>query len=275
MQLIMFSKMLRDRSVPQLAALAHELGLEGWDLCVRPDYPVHPDNAATALPEAVRTFAEAGLSVPMVTGNFDLLEPTHPTAAPILAAMDKADVRRIKLGYYMIDPEADYWAEVDRIRRLFDGWAELSRRYGVQILYHTHSVRCHGLNASMLMHLLKDFDPACLGAYIDPGHLCIEGEEFAVAAAVTRTHLAAIGLKDALLTRGERDGHGTKKHAFVLAGEGMVDWTSVFDVLVREGFDGPLTLHCEFEVPEARFLPAVKQDADFFRAARDRAVAAA
>ena len=268
MVLVMFSKMLKDRSIPQLCELAVQLGLQGYDLCVRPGYAVNPDNAAAQLPAAVKTFAAAGLSVPMVTGNFDLLAPDHPTAAPILKAMDAAEVRLLKLGYYKLDPAADYWAEVDRIRRLFDGWSSLSRRYGVKVLYHTHSVRCHGLNAGMLMHLLKDTDPACLGAYLDPGHLCIEGEEFAVAAAMTRGRLAAIGLKDSLLTRGERNGHGTKEHAFVLAGEGMVDWTGVFQTLVAEGFAGPLTVHCEFEVPPDRFLASVQADIDFFKRVR-------
>ena len=45
------------------------------------------------------------------------------------------------------------------------------------------------------------------------------------------------------------------------------------EMLATEGFDGPLTLHCEFEVPEADFLASVKQDADFFRAALNRALA--
>ena len=91
---------------------------------------------------------------------------------------------------------------------------------------------------------------------------------------MARTHLAAIGLKDAILARGDRDGHGTKEHSFVLAGEGMVDWTAVFSTLASEGFDGPLSVHSEFEVPEEEFLPAVKRDVGFFRAARERALAA-
>lgn len=52
----------------------------------------------------------------MLTGDSKLLFPDD-TAKLILAAMDKADVRLIKLGYFMFDPlKQNYWQEVDRIR---------------------------------------------------------------------------------------------------------------------------------------------------------------
>jgi sugar phosphate isomerase/epimerase len=121
MKLIMFSKMVKEKSLPELAELAGRLGLEGYDLCVRPGYPVSPDNAATELVKAVRLLGERGLAIPMVTGNFDLLETTHPTAAPLLEAMGQAGVGLLKLGYFGFDPaKQDYWQEVGRIRRALE-----------------------------------------------------------------------------------------------------------------------------------------------------------
>lgn len=46
MKLIMFSKMLKEKSPVELVTLAKEWGLDGYDLCVRPGYAVNPDNAA-------------------------------------------------------------------------------------------------------------------------------------------------------------------------------------------------------------------------------------
>ena len=40
------------------------------------------------------------------------------------------------------------------------------------------------MNASALAHPLRGFDPRYVGAYLDPCHLCIEGEEFALALAI-------------------------------------------------------------------------------------------
>jgi len=272
MQLIVFSKMFRERTLPELAQLAHDYGFEGYDLCVRPGYPINPDNAGYELSAAVSYFVEQGLCVPMVTANFDVLSPDHPTARPILAAMDKADVRLIKLGYFSFDPRTmDYWAEVDRIRSLFEGWEKLGREYNVKVCYHTHSHHCMGLNCGMLAHLIQGFDPQYIGAYIDPGHMNAEGEEFAVGAAIIRRYLSIIGLKDSLPRREETDsGHGRKIMRWVQAGQGTVDWTSVFDELGRIEFTGPLSVHCEFDVAGEAFGRAFRSEVAFFGAQRDR-----
>lgn len=270
MKLILFSKMLKEKSVEELAELAAEIGLDGYDLAVRPEYPVNPDNAATALPAAARVMRAAGVDIPMLTGNFDLLEPDHPTAEPILGAMDEADVRLVKLGYFKFDPAAmDYWAEVDRVRGIFARWAALAEKHRVKVCYHTHSNRCMGLNAGMLAHLIRDLDPRHFGAYIDTGHLVAEGEEFPVAAAIVREYLSIVSLKDFLLKRQDKENHGSMKPDVVEAGQGMVDWTAVFDELKRIGYSGPGTIHCEFQADD--FIAAVKREATFFRGMRERA----
>jgi len=269
-KLILFSKMLKEKSIEELAELAAEIGLDGYDLTVRPEYPVNPDNAATALPAAARVMRAAGLDIPMLTGNFDLLEPDHPTAEPILGAMDEADVRLVKLGYFKFDPAAmDYWAEVDRVRGIFEAWAKLAEKHRVKVCYHTHSNRCMGLNAGMLAHLIKDLNPHYIGAYIDTGHLVAEGEEFAVAAAIVRDYLSIVSLKDFLMRREDKANHGSAQREVVEAGQGMVDWTAVFDELKRIGFSGPGSIHCEFHADD--FIAAVKREVAFFRQMRAKA----
>ena len=271
MKLILFSKMLKEKTIPELAELAPRLGLEGYDLCVRPGYPVSPDNAATELVKAVRLLGEAGLAIPMVTGNFDLLRTDHATAAPLLAAMEQAGVGLLKLGYFGFDPlKQDYWQEVEQIRRAFEAWEKLGTRHGVKVCYHTHSHRCMGLNAGTMAHLLRGFDPRYIGAYLDPGHLVVEGEEFAVALAILRDYLSILALKDVRLDRVEKEGHGSVKAEWVEAGQGMVDWTTVFADLKRIGFAGPFSVHCEFHCAPDQFLTAVQREVQFFRTQRAR-----
>ena len=271
MKLIVFSKLLRDKSIDELAELALQHQFDGYDLCVRPGYPVSPDNAAVELPKAVKRLADSGLSVPMVTGNFDLLSPDHPTAKPILAAMDKAGVRLIKLGYYRFDPEAqEYWAEVDRIRTIFEDWERMGREYGVKICYHTHSGRLMGLNCATLAHLIRGFDPRYIGAFVDAGHTAIEGAEFPVGLSIVREYLSIVAVKDVLVEREEVNGHGRRLLSWVPAGQGIVDWTAVFDELKRVGYGGPVSVHCEFHVPEGQFWPNFEREVKFFRAQRER-----
>ncbi len=149
MKLILFSKMLQERTVDELAELATSLGIDGYDLAVRPGHPVNPDNVAQALPEASRILRDRGLDIPMITANTDLVDPDAEGVDPLLAAMAAAGVPQVKLGYYKLDVTADYWASVDACRDRLASWSRKAQSHGVQVVYHTHSNRCMGLNGGM------------------------------------------------------------------------------------------------------------------------------
>ena len=270
MKLIVFSKMLQEKSVAELIELAQQHGYDGYDLAVRPSHPVNPDNAATALPQAQTQMEQAGLQIGMVTGNFDLLTADHPLAEPLLAAMDSANVRLLKLGYFRFEPQTmDYWEQVESVRRAFADWEKLARVYNVKICYHTHSHYCMGLNAAALMHLLRDFDPAYLGAYLDPGHFAVDGEPFDFGLAMARQHLSILSVKDVLIERVAKNGHGAAKALWVAAGEGIVDWTAVFTELRRIEYDGFLSIHCEYDIDdEEDWFDTFVREVAFFRKMR-------
>ena len=270
MKLIVFSKMLQEKSIAELIELAQRHGYDGYDLAVRPGHPVNPDNAAAALPQAQTQMAQAGLQIGMVTGNFDLLTADHPLAEPLLAAMDSANVRLLKLGYFRFEPQTmDYWEQVDSVRRAFSAWEKLASIYNVKICYHTHSHYCMGLNAAALMHLLRDFDPAYLGAYLDPGHFAVDGEPFDFGLAMAREHLSILSVKDVLVERVEKNGHGAAKSLWVAAGEGIVDWTAVFSELRRIGYDGFLSIHCEYDIEDGEdWFDTFVREVAFFRKMR-------
>ena len=165
-----------------------------------------------------------------------------------------------------------------RTRTALAGWSELAARYRVKVCYHTHSRGNLGLNAGMLAHLLRGFDPARIGAYLDPCHLLIEGEQFATGAAIIADHLAIIGLKDALLLREQRRAgaaqgaaltHGVPAIRWVEAGAGMVDWSAVRATLQWLAFTGPLSIHCEYEDPPGGHLAAMEREVTFFRSLFD------
>ena len=272
MKLIVFSKMLQEKSVAELIELAQQHGYDGYDLAVRPGHPVNPDNAATALPQAQTQMEQAGLQIGMVTGNFDLLTADHPLAEPLLAAMDSANVRLLKLGYFRFEPQTmDYWEQVDNVRRAFAAWEKLASIYNVKICYHTHSHYCMGLNAAALMHLLRDFDPAYLGAYLDPGHFAVDGEPFDFGLAMARQHLSILSVKDVLIKRVEKNGHGAANALWVAAGEGIVDWTAVFTELRRIEYDGFLSIHCEYDIDDGEdWFDTFVREVAFFRKMREK-----
>lgn len=271
--LIVFTKIYAGKDVPQMIEAAQACLIEGFDLCLRQGFAVNPENVAQALPEAARAFARAGLVLPMAEGEGNLLSPEDPTAEPILRGMDAAGVRLLKLGYFRFDPATqDYWAEVDKARQAMAGWEKLARRHHVKICLHCHMgmLTC---NAATLMHVLKDADPAAIGAYIDPMHTLVEGEPFAKGAAIVGRHLCAVGLKDIMLTRAAKNDHGSSAwNMGVSAGEGLVDWTDVFATLGRLNYAGPLSLHCIVlnyaKVPPERHVEYIRKEFEFFRRKR-------
>jgi sugar phosphate isomerase/epimerase len=273
---VFFTKHSPARSVEELARQASAIGCEGYDLCCRAGHPVHPGNVRAALPEAARQLREAGLVVPMLTGEGGLLEPTDPTAEPILAAMQESQVGLLKLGYFSIhNAKEDYWEKVGYIRRQLDGWARLGEKFGVRVCYHTHSdPSMMGLNAAAVMHLVHDFDPRWIGVYLDPGHLLIDGEHLDIAFNMVKRHLAIIGLKDA---RKDRNPVGPGyRQTLCRAGFGDVDWGNLVANLRRVDFTGPLSVHAEYERSyppgrgtEALFPASLAEEFRFFRRLRD------
>ena len=266
MQLIMFSKTLQDKTLRQLVDYAQRLGIDGYDLAVREGHAVNPENAATELPKLMKLMRTAGLTVPMVSTATNLTQTDHPAVRPLLKAMADSSVPLLKIGYFTFDPTAhDYRTEVTRVRAAFGRWELLAREYQLKICYHTHSNRNMGLNAGSLAHLLAERDPRSFGAYLDTAHLRIEGEEFDLAVAMLKEHLSIVSLKDVMLTRQQKNDHGSSQRRIVEAGEGMVDWTLVFATLRGARFDGPLSVHCEFEAEAAQFEAAGAREVAFFR----------
>jgi sugar phosphate isomerase/epimerase len=246
MQFIMFTKHLQGLDVPGIIEALRSVGVEGADLCVRPGYPVTPENAPEALPAAARRFAAAGLSIPLVTTPTDFTRPDIDYAGRLYAACAEAGVQYIKLGYWHWSPGHDYWSDVNEIRDYLDGFQELSRRYGVRTCIHNHSGYSMGLNASAVMHLVQGFDPQYVGVFADPGHLSIVGEPIEMALDIVREYLSVVSFKDLARQRIVQDGRAVWRTRVVRLGHGFGDFPALLRTLVQMGYDGPVSFHSEY-----------------------------
>jgi sugar phosphate isomerase/epimerase len=252
MKFIMFTKHLEGLDVPELIETLKSVGVKGADLCVRPGYPVNPDNASTALPAAAKQFAQEGLVIPLVTTPGDFIRPDVAYAESLYAACGEAGVQHIKLGYWHWTPEHDYWAYVDQIRGYLDGFQRLSEKYGVQTCIHNHSGLSMGLNSGAVMNLVKGFDPRYVGVFADPGHLSICGEPIAMALNIVREYLSVVSLKDLVRQRlvttsaGSTERRVTWRTRVVRLGHGFGDFSTFLKTLQDMGFDGPATFHSEY-----------------------------
>lgn len=255
----MFTKHLKrdgDLSLAEAADRLAEWGFDGADLTVRPGGYVDPAEAADRLPAAVETFRERGLSVPMFTTA--ITSADDEGAEAIFAAADDLGVERLKLGYWRYDgfgtlAEARAGMEAD-----LDGIAALGEEHAVTPAVHVHSGSHLTAEATLLADVLSAYDPDAVGAYADPGHMTVEGAlggwELGLDALAERLEMVAV--KDFRL---EETAEGWTKRT-VPCGDGMVRWEAVFDALDRIDFDGPISVHGEYDLAFPELTANVRGD---------------
>ena len=266
MQLIMFTKHLEGLDVSGIIKALHSAGLDGADLCVRKGYPVHPDNITTALPAAAKQFADAGLSIPLVTAPGEFNRPDINYAERFYAACGKAGVKHIKLGYWRWYPGMNYWEEVDKIRGYLDIFQALSAKTGVQTVVHNHSRNFMGVNSCAAMHLVQGFDPEHIGIYADPGHLSHCGAPIDMALDIVRDYLSLVAFKDMIRERVVKDGEMTWATPVCRLGKGFVDWKTTVATLKAMNFSGAISMHSEYSnEPVETVIDLTRADVRFVR----------
>jgi L-ribulose-5-phosphate 3-epimerase len=265
-KLCFFTKPLPDMDWRRLARSAKRLGFDGLDLTVRKGGHVLPERAAEDLPRAVAIAREEGLDVPMITTA--LTSADDPTARAVLESAAGLGIPFFKAGYYLY-ALADVRAERDEAGREFRRLVELATRCGIQAGYHNHSEYV-GAAVWDAASFIEPLDPRWAGYYFDARHAVAEG---GAGAWKTACHLVASRLKMVAVKdfRWEKTARGWQD-ANCPVGEGMVDWRYVCGVLSRAGFQGPISLHLEYEVAgpttaahEENILAAAQRDLGFLK----------
>lgn len=244
MRYVYFTKTLQMLDLKGLIRFCKDTGLEGVDLAVRPGYPVHPDNAVKALPEAVKQFREEGLVVGLVTAPTNVTDPASRIARVLFDACARAEVPAIKLGYFLYRPP--YLDCLKEARQQLAGFAKLASATKVKACYHTHSGKMLGNNAASLRLLLQDSDPHHLGAFFDTGHTAINGGPVQMELDLIRPWLALVAIKDMAWSKNAR-GWSVR---VVPVGEGIVHWSEVGQGLKLSKFSGTISLHGEYEAKD-------------------------
>ena len=244
MRYVYFTKTLQSLDVAGLIAFAKECGLDGFDMAVRPGFPVTPDNAVTELPRAAKTIRDAGLVIGLATAPTGLNDPSSRAAEAIFEACGKAGVPAVKIGYFGYKAKFD--AELAEARRRLAGFAKLAAKTGVRACCHTHSGAYIGNNAAGLRLLLQDLDPHHLGAFLDTGHVAVNGGPVRMELDLVRQWLTLVAIKDMVW---EKQKAGWR-HRVAPAGEGIVRWNEVAAGLRDCKFTGTVSVHAEYEAAD-------------------------
>ncbi len=246
MLFLMFSKRLAELAIEEVGEAVSKLGLDGVDLTVRPSGHVLPEEAGIRLPIAVGTLKSYGLDVPMITTA--VTGADEPYAEDIFSAAGDSEVKYLKLGYWRYEGFGNVYRQLSEVHEKLVGIQKLAADSGVTAAVHVHSGDCMSGTADMVSRLLEGFDPDQVAAYIDPGHMLIEGGKsgWKLGMDLLSYAIRVVAVKD---FGWQRDPADPKKWRAVLMplSEGMVPWPEVFRYLKEISFDGPVSLHSEYE----------------------------
>jgi sugar phosphate isomerase/epimerase len=269
----LFSKHLPDLGWADMGAEVKRAGFDGVDLTVRPRGHVLPERVREDLPVALRQIREHGLVVPMITTS--LVSADHPTARPILATAGREQVAFFKPGYYRY-AFVDVPAEIGAVARQVRALSALAAECGVQLGFHNHA-GAMGAAIWDIEPVIGQLDARWVGYYFDPRHSVAEG---GVAAWKVATHLVATRIKMVAVKDfyWEKRADGRWGPTDCPLGEGMVDWPSFCRILAGVRFQGPVSVHLEYDTGgktvAARAegtLSAARRDLDTFKRYLDEA----
>jgi sugar phosphate isomerase/epimerase len=268
-KLCFFSKPLAEMEWARLAKNLKRLGFDGVDLTVRKEEGhVMPERVTEDLPKAFAAFRGEGVDIPMITTS--LTSADDPAARPILATAGKLGIPYFKAGYYrykLIDVES----ELRDAGKQFRGLAELAQQCGIQVGYHNHEEYI-GAPVWDMARVIEPLDPRWVGYYFDPRHAVAEGGVggWKIATNLVSRRLKMVAVKDFYWEKTAREGW---KDVNCPLGQGMVDWKYFFKAIARAGFQGPISLHLEYDIPgatsaakEENTLAAAAQDLEFLQA---------
>jgi L-ribulose-5-phosphate 3-epimerase len=238
-----FSKHLPKMDAARLAGTVKKLGFSGVDLTVRPGGHVLPERAAEDLPKAVAAIRAAGLSVPMITTA--LTSASDPAARPILSTAGSLSIPYFKPGYYKYS-FTDVRRELERAMKDFRTLADLGKQYGVQAGFHNHEAYI-GAQLWDVAGTIDQLDPKWAGYYFDVRHAVCEGGSagWKIAFNLIAPRLKMIAVKDFHWNKTNRGWQPVN----CPLGEGMVDWKAYFKMLRQANFQGPISLHLEYDIP--------------------------
>ena len=249
MKWMMFIKHLQTLPLPEAARAIRGLGFEGVDLTVRPGGTVAPERVRQELPQAIRTLHDWGLGVPLVTTA--ITKADQGSARDILETAAALGIREAKLGYVTVNDFATFQSTLEQFNRDLDAIERLAKATGVRVNLHLHSGMYLTSLAAAVWWLIKDRDPAAVGAYVDPGHMFVEGgrDGWRLGLDLLHSRIALVALKDLFWEQvpDEKLAKPRWETRIVPFERGAVPWTDVFEILKKANFDGWISVHSEYQ----------------------------
>lgn len=250
--LMVFSKHLGktlDQAIDHLALT----GIRRIDLTVRPGGHIDPARVQDDLPQAIEKLQARGMAIGMLTTQ--ITDAHDPTAQRVLETAAKFGVKHYKLGYFMYDRFGTLKAQRESVKSAFRDLAQLNGQLGLVGGYHNHCDNFFGANLADIAYALDNLSPKHLGFYFDPTHAMIEGGclGWKMGLELLADRVVMLAAKDYRWVDCKHRYAGGRRQSveFHPFAGGNTPWLEVLTILKPIGFDGPISLHSEYQTSHA------------------------
>lgn len=265
-----FSKMFQDpvcKGYDGIAELMAKAGFDGIEWTVRPGGHVLPEKAKTDLPRAVEAARKQGLKSTMVVTS--ITDGAAAESEALLKVAADCGVVQYRPGYYFYDLKKETFRQsLDRIRRGFASLAKAGEKTGLKACYQNHSSWGPSVFGGVVWdvyEMVRDLDPRFVGLEYDPMHARFEtGLSWRHGLDLVADRIGAVCLKDFHYSLSRKN---AKLHAKAMcaAGQGIVPWREVRQVLDANSVKAPFIVHFEHDFDRKDLLKSVKAELGYFK----------
>ncbi|OAM90591.1 sugar phosphate isomerase/epimerase [Termitidicoccus mucosus] len=261
-----YPKFFRTLSLPELAGVARDCGLDAVNLVVRDGYWCEPATLGRDTRKFVRFMKAEGLSVLFATAGWSLEDiEKNPGMLDILA---ENDIREFRLAYFPA-ASGETLPSLEVARGAMEKIAGHCARRGVRAIYQVHHTMLVS-SASAAWQLVRGLPASAVGIELDPGNQSFEGfEDWEKSVSLLGDYLRAFGIKDTMPVRDESlRGTPAKgwSRQWCPASEGVVNWHEVVRPLVRRRWAGTFVFMPFYHEDDMRRQAAVlKQEVAYVR----------
>jgi hypothetical protein len=233
-----FPKFYQHLSLPELAALVREVGLNTSNAVIRDGFWVSESRLAVDLPRFVATMQDEGLQVRFATTSYTASQLiADPSPLEILAGNG---ITEFRMGYFK-EQSSGPRDSLKRARAELETLSSLCEQAGIRAVYQVH----HGTlipGPSAAWQIVEGLPAQWVGVELDPGNQTFEGyEEWGRSCRLLNEYLVAMGIKDSTLYRDPKRADTPDKgwtRRWCGLHEGVTNWRSVLTALNGIGFTG-------------------------------------
>ena len=246
LRLMVFSKHLAGLPLEVVATRLRAMNIGAIDLTVRPKGHVEPARVADELPRVAQVLAAHGVAIGMMTT--EITEP-GPLAETVLRAAKSLGVGFFKLGYFGYEGFGSLRKSRNEARAKVRALSQMCAAIGIQGGFHNHSHNFIGASMGDIDFILQAADPS-IGLYFDAAHASIEGGSsgWEMGLDLLSERLVMLAAKDYKWNEGPCYGGGRRsKVVWCPLQDGQTPWPQVLERLHALGFEGPASLHSEYQ----------------------------